>query len=355
MDKLTQFLKELQTDTKYKDLEEASIKQAIILKTLLLLGWDPFDVNEIQPEHITKMQKIDYAIKQNDSVKAFLIVRKGLENLKADIELLLESAEKSDVKIAIFTNGFSWWFFLPTIEGNIDDKRFWSIDTGNEKPDLVAGKFFDFLSKESFIKDNAVKLAEEICNKRKEAVLINTYLPKAWEKVISEPEKYLVDIISEVTMELCGYKPKREKIVEFVRAEGKTRYKKSEHYELTDLTKIAGEKSDKSKAGYKGKAIKSFNFETIEYNVKSWQELPWELCNSIVKKHRESFENVLYISIKGRDYFSNNPYQFIMNKEIDGTGIYINTDLSEAISITLCNEILKLFGYKESDLTIDTK
>jgi hypothetical protein len=131
---------------------------------------------------LTKMQKIDYAIKQNDSVKAFLIVRKGLENLKADIELLLESAEKSDVKIAIFTNGFSWWFFLPSVEGNIDDKRFWSIDTGNEKPDLAAGKLCDFLSKESFIKDNAVKLAEEICNKRKEAVLINTYLPKAWER-----------------------------------------------------------------------------------------------------------------------------------------------------------------------------
>ncbi len=355
MDKLAQFLTEIQTDSKFKGLEEASIKQAIILKTLLLLGWDPFDVNEIQPEYLTKMQKIDYAIRQKDSVKAFLIVKKEIENLKDDIESLLESAKKSDVKIAIFTNGFSWWFFLPSVEGNIDDKRFWSIDTGNEKPDLAAGKLCDFLSKESVTSGKALKLAEEICNKRKEAILINTYLPKAWEKVLAEPEKYLVDVITEVTMELCGYKPKHEKVVEFVKAEGKIRYKKPEYYELTDLTKIASEKSDKTKAGYKGKAIRSFTFETIEYNVKSWQELPWELCNAILKSHRESFENVLYISIKGRDYFSNNPYQFIMNKEIDSTGIYINTDLSEAIAITLCNEILKLFGYRESDLTINTK
>jgi len=355
VEKLTQFLKELQTDTKYKDLEEPSIKQAVILKTLLLLGWDPFDVNEIQPEYITKMQKIDYAIKQNDSVEAFLIVRKDIENLKTDIESLLQSAEKSDAKIAIFTNGFSWWFFLPAIEGNIDDKRFWSIDTGKEKPELIAERLFNFLSKESVISGNALKLAEEICNKRKEAILINTYLPKAWEKVITEPEKYLVDIISEVTMELCGYKPKQEKVVEFIKAEGKIRNKKPEYYELTDLTKIASDKTDKSKTGYKGKAIKSFNFDTAEYAVKSWQEIPFELCNAIVKKHRDSFENVLYISIKGRDYFSNNPYQFIMNKEIDSTGIYMNTDLSEAIAIALCNEILKLFGYKESDLTINAR
>ncbi len=355
MDKLIQFLKELQTDRKYKDLQEASIKQAIILKILLLLGWDPFDVNEIQPEYVTKMQKIDYAIRQNDSVEAFLIVKKTLDNFKADIESLLESAKKADAKIAIFTNGLSWWFFLPSVEGNIDDKRFWSIDTGKEEPDLIASKLFNFLSKESVIRGNAVKLAGEICNKRKEAVLINTYLPKAWEKVITEPEKYLVDIVSEVTMELCGYKPKREKVLEYVKAEGKISSKKPEYYDLTDLTKIASDKSDKSKAGYKGKTIKSFKLKGIEYSVKSWQELPLELCNSIVKNHRESFENVLYISVKGRDYFSNDPYQFIVNKEINGTGIYINTDLSEAIAMALCNEILKLFGYVESDLTINTK
>jgi predicted type IV restriction endonuclease len=355
VDKLIQFLKELQTDKKYREFEEASIKQAIVLKILFLLGWDPFDANEIQPEYMTKMQKIDFAIRQNDTVKAFLIVRKDLENFKANIESLLESAEKADVKIAIFTNGLSWWFFLPSVEGNIDDKRFWSIDHKNEKLDMIAKKLFDFLSKESVIRGNAVKLAEEICNKRKEVMLINTYLPKAWEKVINEPEKYLVDIISEVTNELCGYKPKREKVVEFVKTEEKIRFRKSEYYEINDLTTIASDKSDKTKAGYKGKAIKSFNLKGIEYSVKSWQELPWELCNTMVKNHRESFENVLYISVKGRDYFSDNPYQFIMNKEISGTGIYVNTDLSEAIAIALCNEILKLFSYEESDLSINAK
>ena len=50
MDKLIQFLKELQTDKKFKDFDEASIRQAIILRILSLSGWDPFDVNEIQPD-----------------------------------------------------------------------------------------------------------------------------------------------------------------------------------------------------------------------------------------------------------------------------------------------------------------
>jgi hypothetical protein len=352
VDKLIQFLKELQTDKKFRDFDEASIKQAIILKTLSISGWDPFDVNEIQPEYPAKQQKIDFALKQNGSLEIFLVVKKGLDRFKADIETLLGASEKSGVKIAIYTNGFSWWFFLPSVEGSIDDKRFWSFDTGKEKVEVTARRLHDFISKDSVINGNAVKLAEEICNKRKEVALINEYLPKAWEKVINEPEIYLVDVISEVTKGLCGYKPKREKVMEFVKAEGKIRARKSENYEIEDLTKIS---DDKPKTGYKGKAVKSFNFKGRERNVKSWEDLPWELCNSIYKDHKDSFENVVYISLKGRDFFSNNSHQFLMNKEIPGTGIYINTDISEVVAVSLCNEILKLFGYEESDLTINTK
>ena len=358
MDKLVQFLTELQTDEKFKDFDEASIKQGIILRILSLLGWDPFDLNEIQPEYSVKKQKIDFVLKHNDSLKVFLIVKKGLDNFKAHIETLLDSAKKSDVKIAIYTNGLSWWFFLPSVEGSIDDKRFWAIDTTKEKLEVIAKRLNDFVSKENVSNDHVVKLAEEICNKRKEVALINEHLPKAWEKVINEPEIYLVDVISEVTKGLCGYKPKREKVLEFVKAEGKIRSKKSEdtdNYEIDDLDDLTKLSNEKPQNGYKGKAIKSFNFKSNEYKVKSWEDLPCELCNLILKKHKDSFENVLYISLKGRDFFSKNPHQFILNKEISGTGVYINTDLPENAAVALCHEILKSFGYEENDLIINTK
>ena len=111
MDKFIQFLKELQTDKKFKEFDEASIKQAVILKILSLLGWDPFDFNEIQPEYSAKKQKIDFALKNNGTAEVFIIVKKGLDNFKAHIETLLASSEASDVKIAIYTNGLSRNFF----------------------------------------------------------------------------------------------------------------------------------------------------------------------------------------------------------------------------------------------------
>ena len=360
MDKLIQFLKELQTDKKFKDFDEASIKQGIILRILSLLSWDPFDLNEIQPEYSAKKQKIDFVLKQNDSLKTFIIVKKGLDNFKSHIETLLDSSSDSGAKIAIYTTGLSWWFFLPSAEGSIDDKRYWSFDTGKEKIEVISKRLNDFLSKENIVSGHAEKLADEIINKRKEVALINEYLPKAWEKVINEPEVYLVDVISEVTKGLCGYKPKREKIVEFVKTESKKVHVKTQKPEpdsivIDDLTKIVDDSVDKSRNGYKGKIIKSFVFKGKESNLKSWEDLPWELSNIIYKSHKESFENVVYITLKGRDFFSNNPHQFLINKEIPGTGIFLNTDLTETVAVTLCHEILKLFGYEESDLVINTK
>ena len=58
--------------------------------------------------------------------------------------------------------------------------------------------------------NNAVKIAEDICTIRKKMLLINEHLPKAWQKIISEPERWLAGIISEVTEDLCGYKPDAE-------------------------------------------------------------------------------------------------------------------------------------------------
>lgn len=242
MANLVQFINELQTDKNFGAYDEASVKLSIILKILSLLGWDLFDVNEIQPDYNTNKQKIDFVLKQNDSLEVFLMVKKDFYDSKSHIETLLYSSEMSAVKIAIYTNGFSWSFFLPYADGSIDDKKFCVIDTGKDKTELIARGLHDFLSKENVISGHAVKLAEEICNKRKAVMSINATLPMAWEKVINEPEKYLIDVISKVTKELCGYKPDQEEVVDFIRAKGKIRSIKSENYEMEDLTQIGDDK-----------------------------------------------------------------------------------------------------------------
>jgi len=351
LDNLKDFLKKIQSDERYKDFDEAAIKQTIVLKILSLLEWDPFNLDEVQPEYRLKEGKVDFALKHQDSIKAFLSVKKDLNTFKKHIEMLLNWSAQCNVNISVYTNGLSWWFFLPLIEGSIDDKIFCIIDTQEEKIEVIDQKFSDFLLKETIISDSVIKLAEDICNKRKEEMLINEHLPKAWEKIMNEPDKWLVEVISKVTEDLCRYKPDIEKVKEFVRSEKKIQAEKSAILEISNPKKI----SNKVKKNYKGMSVKSFSFKDEEYNVKSWQEIPWKLCDILSKKHKDSFESVLWIILKGRDFFSRDQHQFLMSENIPNTNIYISTDLSETVALALTNEILSNFGYKESDLVISTE
>jgi hypothetical protein len=257
LDNFINFLKKIQSDKRFKDFDEAAIKQAIVLKILSLLEWDPFNIDELQSEYMLKEDKIDFALKHKESLKVFVSVKKDSKNFKKNIEMLLGLSAQSDVKIAVFTNGSSWWFFLPLIEGSIDDKRFCTIDIQQQKLEDIDKKFSDFLSKKNIISNKAFELAEHICNEKKQRVLINEYLPKAWQKILDEPDRWLVDVISEVTESLSGYKPDREKVKEFIISEVKIISKRSVDLESSSEKKISG----KVEKDYKRKSVKSFKFK----------------------------------------------------------------------------------------------
>jgi hypothetical protein len=351
LDDLKEFIKKIQSDKRLEDFDEAAIKQAIVLKILSLLEWDPFNLDEIQPEYKVQNDKVDFALIHKESPKVFISVRKDSNNFKEHIKKLIGWSTQCNVKIAVYTNGLSWWFFLPLLEGSIDEKRFYTIDTVVEKTEAIAQGFSDFLLKENIISDSSLKLAEDMCNKRKEVMLIKEHLPKAWEKIMNKPDKWLVDVVSEVTEDLCGYKPDREKVKEFIQAEKKIKAERSVIVEGS-APKRNNKKDEKI---YKGRSVESFNFEDKEYDVKSWQEIPWKICSIIFEKHKYSFENVLYITLKGQEFFTKSQFHFLMGKEIPNTGIFINIDLPDMLALSLSKEILSLFGYKESDLVINTK
>lgn len=42
-------------------------------------------------------------------------------------------------------------------------------------------------------------------------------LPKAWNKIITEPDELLVELLSEVTEKICGFKPTENIIRQFIR------------------------------------------------------------------------------------------------------------------------------------------
>jgi predicted type IV restriction endonuclease len=77
MKKLVEFIKKIQSDERFGTFDEAAIKQGIVLKVLSLLDWDPFDVDEVQPEYEIQGSKVDFCLKKGKANKVFILVRKN--------------------------------------------------------------------------------------------------------------------------------------------------------------------------------------------------------------------------------------------------------------------------------------
>ena len=360
MKKLAEFIKKVQSDERFAGFDEAAIKQAVILKILSLLDWDPFDVDEVQPECEVGGGRVDFSLRHKNRNKVFLLVKKGAKSFPMHQDKLLGDAAKGKAEIAVLTDGLTWWMFLALAGGRADEKKFHVIDTGEQSAEEISEKLEQFLSKDNVTSGRALKTGEDIYETRQRRLLIEEHLPRAWQKIINEPEKWLVNLLADVTKELCGYKPERERVEEFLAKEVQAGAD-MEHAvrpALASSPSTQAEKTAPSGRGedFTGKSIISFTLAGKRYEVKSWKAMFLKLCDVVLPKQRKDELEVLFtIATPQREYFSKNPYEFLTGEKIPGTGVYVDTNLSAREVVDLSHKMLMLFGRKESDLSIEAR
>lgn len=356
---LLNFIRKIKLDENLKFHDEASTKQGIILPILSYLGWNPFDVNEVYPEYSVSSKKVDYSLRNNNLNKVFIEVKKVNEDLEKHQSQLLNYAFQEGVKLAVLTNGITWWFYLPLNEGNWEQRKFYAIEILNQDEKEIVENFINFLSKENVISGKAIKNAENIYKSKKRIQLIQETLPKAWSKLLTEPDEILVELIAETTEKICGYKPDNKIVEDFLKnyVQNITGIKAKQKYENknSEYMSIFNHKSLKNKEDYTGKSIVAFYFENKRYEVKSWRDMLVKICNIMFERHKENFDKVLNLKGKKREYFTKYPQLLIAPYRIKGTDIYIETHFNANSIVKLTKKIITIFGYKSEDIKIESK
>jgi len=360
---ILEFIEEIQSDARYDSFDEPAVKQGIVLKLLSLLDWDPFDTNQIKPEYGVEGGRIDFSLMHKNSSKVFIGIRKGVEALTEYQEELSNYAVQDEVPLVVLTDGIVWWFCLPHLEAPPQEKRFYTMNVNERKAEEVAQNFEIFLSKENVHSGKAAKAAEEVYNARKKLLLIRQYLPRAWEKVLSEPEKWLYEVLAQATNELCGHTPDKDTIEKFITSQIDPK---------ADIVSILKQKapvpSEQEKATlpkqgrvavrkdeFTGKSIVSFTLMGKKHQVDSWKGMLLKICEIVALEHQDGFDRVLTMLGTNREYFSRNPYELLICEKIPGTEMYVDVNLSAVGVVVLSHRVLSLFGYKEKDLSIKTK
>ncbi|MCU0596472.1 MAG: restriction endonuclease subunit R, partial [Desulfobacterota bacterium] len=151
MKKLVDFIKKIQSDDRVVTFDEAAIKQGVVLKILSLLDWDPFDVDEVQPEYDVQGTRVDFCLRKEKTNKIFILVKKNEKEFPQHQEKMLSLSAQGKVPIAILTSGLTWWFFLPLVQGSAEEKKFLTIEMGSQKAEEASETFENFLTKESVL------------------------------------------------------------------------------------------------------------------------------------------------------------------------------------------------------------
>jgi hypothetical protein len=130
-----------------KVLTEEGTKNALVMPFIRILGYDPFNPNEVNPEYVADVgtkqgEKIDYAIMKADKPVILIECKTVNTDLKKEHASQLFryfTVTNTPARVGILTNGVLYQFFTDLDERNkMDKKPFLEINLLDIKEPLIA-------------------------------------------------------------------------------------------------------------------------------------------------------------------------------------------------------------------------
>lgn len=373
--KIVSFIEDLKSNKKLASFDEASTKQAVVLRLLSFLGWDIFNVEEVYPDYAANSTNVSYALRIKSTNKVFIDVKRVHAKLDNYQKSLVDLASREDVNMAVLTNGITWWFYLISANGSWQRKWFYSIDLIKQNPDSFVPNLIDLISKTKVAKGQSLKAAKSLFQRKRQKLAAN-FLPEAWNQIISQPNKIFVELLSEQTEKLCRYKVDAKSIQKFldnhmdkwlVKSVAGTGAAPPSATMATDILDLDDELSSVKRAAppkkepvetsqsFADKSIRSFRFNGNNYPVRAWDELLPTLCEYFATSNTKDFEKVLWISDDQKTCFSRYSDQLRIPEKIKRTDIFVETKMTPDEVVKTAKKLLVEFGYDRNDLSIDAR
>lgn len=219
MKELEALLTNLKNNPRLASFSEDATKMAVVLPILRRIGWDTENIDEVTPEFSVESRRVDYALRLHNKCRVFIEVKKPSEDLdnESHQEQLLDYSFRQAVELAVLTNGVTWCLYLPRAGTDWRSRKFYTVDIVEQETPDVASKLVELLSKNNVQSGEALKRADEIHKGRLKKKAIENALPEAWNKVVTEPDSLLVDLLAEITERICGYKTELPDVAKFLK------------------------------------------------------------------------------------------------------------------------------------------
>lgn len=199
---------------------EQAVRQGIVDRLLLNLGWPTYDTQIVHPEYTVGTGKVDYALcdPQSKNPRVF-IEAKQVGNIEGAEEQLFGYDSRIRVPIAVLTDGREWRFFHPTGEGTWMERKIRELDLITGDSEESAECLNRYLSYESIRSGKAINTIREDYDNLVRQRKIEIGLPAAWRILVQEANEELLKVVGEKTESVCGHRPDDEQVIAFLQKE----------------------------------------------------------------------------------------------------------------------------------------
>lgn len=194
---------------------EAAVSSGVVLPILDALGWPVFDPNIVAPEYSVKGRRVDFALLSHGTPAVFVEVKQPGHINGADKQLF-EYAFHEGVPIAVLTDGETWHFYLPAMQGSYDDRRVYLLDIVERDVAESAERLKRYLDSESVTNGSAFDRARNDYSRARQRKETAAEIPRVWSQLARQADSVLVELISSEVESRTGYKPAREDVLMFL-------------------------------------------------------------------------------------------------------------------------------------------
>lgn len=102
-----------------------------------------------------------------------------------------------------------------------------------------------------------------------------------------------------------------------------------------------------------GQKISSFSLFGKMYEADSWRTMLYKICQLLIEKHNDQFaEKATVLKGSKRHYITFNPADLRDPAQIDGTNLWLETNLSAQQTVSVISKLLDSFGHDKSSFII---
>ena len=341
------------------DLNEEAVKQAIVVPLLEAAGWNS---RRVKSEFVTEFgvtnagsERVDYSLRVASSNKVFVEAKTASEDLHGHARQLLGYCRSATdaPDIGVLTNGRLWWLYSPSPSrqgGWEKPRQFCTIDIISDKPREVRDRFHRFLLKDRVATGTALKAAGIEYNKLLRNEEMNRAIVEAWNQIVQQQQEGLIDLIANATEHICNRTPDQNLVRDFLK-------RRRSQFVVSEETASPPQTTGRGTFNPTGKKPFEIQFQTNVRKVNGWPSVLRELCVLVYDdlEDKDDFGRVLTLRGSKNHYFSSDGNNLQKSEWIEAVGYYVERNgIGSSIVVSICDQILNIFGYPRESLEIKT-